>query len=174
MGRSESGATGPRRLTVQQAAGALGISEDAVRSRIKRGTLLASRDAGRVYVLVERPDGGSVGGQGATDQPGHYPSAATPELTEALREQVRYLRDQLRREQDAHAEARRLLAAALERIPALEAPESPPGASVSPEERLAEPPEGFGVGAGEYRRRSGDEGEPQRPQRSWWRRMFGG
>ena len=60
--------------------------------------------------------------QGSTDQP-----TEQGELVAELREQVAYFRDQLRREQDAHAEASRLLAGALERIPGIEAPAELPG-----------------------------------------------
>jgi hypothetical protein len=47
------------------------------------------------------------------------------ELVEVLREQVEDLRARLDREQEANRENRRLLAAALERIPELEAPREP-------------------------------------------------
>jgi hypothetical protein len=113
------------RLTVRQAAERLGITEDAVRSRIKRGTLASEHHGGRVYVLV--------GDQGAIDQPDQPTAPFEAERIADLREQVAYLRDQLRREQDAHAEARRLLAGALERIPALEAPMEPSEATEPPE-----------------------------------------
>jgi|SRR5215217_1726709 len=42
-----------RRLTVPQAAQALGITEGAVRGRLKRGTLRSYREAGTVYVVLE-------------------------------------------------------------------------------------------------------------------------
>jgi hypothetical protein len=41
-----------RRLTVQDAADALGVTVDAVRSRVKRGTIAHERESGRVYVLL--------------------------------------------------------------------------------------------------------------------------
>ena len=44
------------RLTVDQAADQLSISNDAVRSRIRRGQLLSVREDGRVYVLLVSPD----------------------------------------------------------------------------------------------------------------------
>jgi hypothetical protein len=103
--------------------------------------------------------------QGATDQADQPTDQGAgqqfDDLTAELREQVAYLRDQLRREQDAHAEARRLLAGALERIPALEAPETPdsPVASQTPTEASDEP----GTGAEGTERRSS----------WWWSRVFG-
>jgi excisionase family DNA binding protein len=40
-----------QRVTVGEAAEALGISPDAVRMRIKRGQLEADKDGGRVFVF---------------------------------------------------------------------------------------------------------------------------
>jgi excisionase family DNA binding protein len=56
VGEDRTGATGAdrRRLTVPQAAEALGVTVDAVRGRIRRGKLEAERDGtGTVYVWVE-------------------------------------------------------------------------------------------------------------------------
>ncbi len=41
-----------RRLTVSEAADELGISAEAVRSRVKRGTLRSTKEGGTVYVLL--------------------------------------------------------------------------------------------------------------------------
>jgi hypothetical protein len=131
----------------------LGVSTEAVRGRIRRGTIRYERVGGRVYVVLDdRPTA-----EHTTDQP-----------TDHTEELIATLREQLELERQAHAEARRLLAAALERIPAIEAPqessqESPetadsPGPRESPltdEERAQKPPQP----------RSGTP---------WWRRMFGG
>jgi hypothetical protein len=72
------------------------------------------------------------------------------------------LRQQLEAERQAHAEGRRQLAAALERIPALEAPGDPE----TPSEPVRATEEGY----------RGDTAEPQTaPERGpWWRRMLGG
>src|SRR5215208_7594846 len=68
-----------RRLTVHDAARTLGISEDAVRMRVKRGTLDAEREGGRLYVLLD-------------DDPTTEPTAdPRAELTAELRDRVRYL-----------------------------------------------------------------------------------
>src|SRR5215213_10476084 len=45
--------TNQQRLTVHDAARRLGISEDAVRMRVKRGTLSADKEGGRLYVLLD-------------------------------------------------------------------------------------------------------------------------
>ena len=42
-----------RRTTVSEAASILGISAEAVRGRIRRGTLPVEREGGAVYVLLE-------------------------------------------------------------------------------------------------------------------------
>jgi excisionase family DNA binding protein len=102
------------RMTVHDAARRLGISEDAVRMRVKRGTLAAEREGGRLYVLL-------------TPDPTTERTDRTEELIDELRQRTRSLEEQLREERCANDEHRRLLAAALERIPALEAPRKPPG-----------------------------------------------
>jgi len=71
------------------------------------------------------------------------------------------LREQLEAERQAHAEARRLLAAALERIPAIEAPSEPRESPETVEEQpeRAEP-------------RSVTVESQESVQRPWWRRVF--
>lgn len=146
------------RLTVAQAAARLGITEGAVRSRIKRGTLPTSREGSNVFVLLG----------GSTSQANQSPNAGVPtaqaELVEALRDQI----EDLRRERDEWREqarvADRLLSAALERIPPqLEAPsearESPE--TVEEEPQRAEPHSATG-------------GAEEGVRRPWWRRVFGG
>jgi hypothetical protein len=114
-------------LAVPEAAGVLGISADAVRSRIKRGTLRTVREGGRVFVVLVGTD---------RAQPTNRPRATSQptDPSDDLREQVAYLREQLRREQEAHGEARRIIAGLVQRIPELEAPqEQPPETRESPE-----------------------------------------
>ncbi len=71
------------RLSVDAAAERLGITPDAVRSRIKRGTLWAVRRDGRVQVVLEdRTVRGPGSGQPATRIPTNHlapDAAATPE-----------------------------------------------------------------------------------------------
>ena len=85
-----------RRVTVAEASEILGITAEAVRTRIKRGKLDSIKDppdrSGTVYVLLEvdqtSPNAGpTVEGQDqTTDQ-----TEGRGELVEALREQVAYL-----------------------------------------------------------------------------------
>ena len=99
-----------RRLDLRATAEVLGTSVDAVRKRIARGTLDSEKVDGKVYVWLDPPlDDGA-------------PRSDTDRLISTLEEQLAL-------EREAHAEARRLLAAALERIPALEPPEVPESAS---------------------------------------------
>ena len=167
MGADRTGRPGPtdqgtgqapgRRLTVPEAASALGISADAVRSRIKRGTLRAEREGGRVFIVLGSPDRAQPTNRpGATDQP-----------TDDLREQVRYLREQLRREQEAHAEARRIIAGLVQRVPAIEAPTGSP----SPGSDAPGPPSG---GEDTPQRGETPGGQDRPADRPWWRRVFGG
>src|SRR5215203_5729202 len=76
-----------RRLTVPQAAQALGITEGAVRGRLKRGTLRSHREAGTVYVVLE-------GSPSAVDRDQSVDSPTDqPELVEELRRTNELLRE---------------------------------------------------------------------------------
>src|SRR3712207_1915405 len=108
---------GTMRLTVSQAADVLGISAEAVRQRIKRGTLAIERDSsGSVLVLLDddmtHKDADST--RTNTDRINDMTGARlSTELVEELRYRVRSLEAQLSEERTANRENRRLLAAAL-------------------------------------------------------------
>jgi predicted ArsR family transcriptional regulator len=148
---------------VAEAAEALGITAEAVRSRIKRRTLRTIREGGTVYVVLGDTDRARPVGDRARpgDEP---PSDRTDALIDALGGQVEDLREQLHAERQAHAEARRIIAGLVERIPAIEAPS---------DERDA--PETVEQEPGGHRPRSDapgpQEGTERRP---WWRRVFRG
>jgi hypothetical protein len=108
----------PLRLTVPEAAEALGVTVDAVRGRIRRGTLDSERESGTVYVWVDRAET-DRSGQSETSR---RPSSDQSELVGELHGRVEDLREQLQAERQAHAEARRIIAGLVERIPAIEAP----------------------------------------------------
>lgn len=145
-------------MTVADAADRLGITKEAVRKRISRGSLRSDKDQGgtvRVYI----PSSGTASGTAS-------PAGDRDELVEELRDQVRYLRGQLDQERDANRENRRIIAGLTQRIPEqLEAASSsePPEASqrVEEEPERAEP-------------RSGTAGSQEGMRRPWWRRVFGG
>jgi hypothetical protein len=157
--------TGRRRVTVAEASEILGITAEAVRTRIKRGKLDSVKDppdrTGTVYVLLEadqaRPNNDpTLQGQDQT-------SDQTP-LVKTLREQVAYLqgviatRDQelalraeeIRRRDTALEREQQLAAMFADRLRELEAPasssearESP--ASAGPTDELGEVREELGV-----------------------------
>ncbi len=142
-----------QRLTVAQAAAALGITEGAVRSRIKRGTLRTTREGGTVFVLL--------GGGTAPANPG-VPGDQS-ELVEALRGRIEDLREQLAEANAANRENRRIIAGLTARIPELQAaPSETPGGP----ETAAEASEGAGP-------RSATGEAQEATQSPWWRRVFG-
>src|SRR5688572_3385930 len=95
-----------RRLTVAEAADALGITVDAVRSRLKRDTIAHERKGGRVYVLLGDDEAGPGHDQG-TDQVSDQGARESEDRTAEL---IATLREQLQAERQAHAEARRIIA----------------------------------------------------------------
>ncbi len=116
------------RVTIQEAAERLGITESAVRKRIQRGHLEHDKEPdGRVYVYLDRHD----------LERDKFRDNSYPLIVERLENEVEFLRRELERRD-------RLLAAALERIPPqLEAPEraESPGPREKPftdEERVQE------------------------------------
>jgi hypothetical protein len=155
--------TSRQRVTVAQAAEILGVTVEAVRGRIKRKTLEHERHSGTVYVLLpadQMPTGRQPGDDQTTDQPQSDSTA----LISAKDETIATLRDQLEAERQAHAEARRIIAGLVERIPAIEAPASPE-ARESPETAEEEP---------ERAEPHPATGEAQEGARMpWWRRILG-
>ena len=124
------GRTSGNRVSVYDAAEVMGVTVDAVRSRLKRGTIDHERKGGRVYVLLGA-DEARPGHNQDTDQVSDQGARESEDRTAEL---ITTLREQLQAERQAHAEARRLLAAALERIPPqLEAPSEVRESDVSSE-----------------------------------------
>lgn len=144
---------------MQQAAEELGVTVDAVRSRIRRKTLTSEKgEDGRVFVWL------------SDDRSRDEPQGQV----ETYRELVEELRDRVRSLEEANSENRRIIAGLVQRVPELEAaspgdPTEQPEAPETVEER--------------HRRREPERAEPRSgtpgPQtaaqrRPWWRRMFGG
>ena len=150
------------RYTVTQAADMLGISTGAVRNRLSRGTLRSVKEGGTVYVLLS-PDIPRDVKRDVADTPSGIPHPEPDALTSELRDRLRYVEEQLEAERQAHAEARRLLMAALERIPPqIEAPrETQESPETVEEPERAEP-------------RTGAPGAQEGVRRPWYRRWFGG
>ena len=106
--RATDPTTDPITVTVADAAKLLGLSTEAVRMRVKRGTLASTRVAGTVYVLLSQPNAG----------PNARPNDQ-PALVRSLEDQVAYLRQQLATRDEELRRKDHLLAAALERSPEL-------------------------------------------------------
>ena len=141
-----------QRLTVQEAAEILGTSVDAVRMRVRRGSLPSEKDSdGRVYVWVD--------GDASETKP--RLDGESDALISAKDETIATLREQLEAEREANRENRRIIAALTSRIPEIEAPREPP--SEAPEARVT-PSEPV----------PNTEMPPEAERTPWWRRMFGG
>ncbi len=145
-----------RRYTVNEAAEVLGISAEAVRARINRGTLHKEKDAdGTVYVRmvgVHTHTNDRTNGVRTDDH-------TVPEESKAfelMQEQVDYLRRQLEVWQEEARRKDHIIAALTERIPELE--------SAAPEPREATEKASEGVIGG----------TPSEPDKSisWWKRLF--
>lgn len=111
-----------RRLTVRDAAIRLGISEDAVRSRCKRGTLEFEREGRRLYVLLSE-DSTTI------------PTAdRTVDPMDQLRTQIEFLEAQLAAEREANRQNKRIIAAlSQQRMDGQrESTESPPTSPIAP------------------------------------------
>ncbi len=130
------------RLTVREAADRLGVTPDAIRQRIKRGTIRHDKgEDGLTYVYVT--PSATVTDSSADPHDG----GVTEALLRTYEDQIQFLRAELERK-DA------ILLSLTQRIPELE-PASEP--RESPETASDEP-------ANEER------GEAE--QRSWWRRLL--
>jgi hypothetical protein len=141
-----------RRYTVAEVAEAPGISQAAVRARIHRGTLRTEREGGTVYVWFDAEQYVEQHANGAPDV-----VEVLREQNGDLREQIKFLRDELRRKDT-------IIMAMTHRIPELEPvqerPEAPETAATEQSGRVE--PQAAGGGA--------QEG----PERPWWRRILSG
>ncbi len=148
------------RLTLRQAAAVLGVSESAIRKRVERGTLRSDKGAdGRRYVYLD-----TVADEGEDEGADTSATHERDALISELRAHNDTLREQLEAERQAHAEARRIIAGLVERIPpAIEAPRESPEAAEDASE-----------GALPRSATEGPHSEAQATQRPWWRRILGG
>jgi hypothetical protein len=108
----------------------MGVTVDAIRKRVSRGTIPHEKDEdGRVWVILDT-DQDAASKVRDTDQPQSDKDALISEMSD----RIASLERQLEAERKANSEHRRLLAAALERIPPqLEAPTAPSEPRESPE-----------------------------------------
>jgi|SRR5215203_4032725 len=156
------------RITVAEAAQRLGVSQDAVYKRIKRGTIPWDKaEDGKTVVYLEeanestnRPDAASERLKTSTDTTG--PSSidvSVDVLVDELRDRVSFLEEELRRKDT-------ILMSLVQRVPELEAPRDS-----SPE--APGPPETPSEDAGKAANASPEPQEPSQ-RRSWLYRFFFG
>jgi hypothetical protein len=145
-----------RRVTMADAAQVLGISKEAVRKRVQRGTLRSEvGEDGRRYVYLDAGrDAGRDDGQ-TNDSNRIVDSDPRDDLIATLKEQ-------LEAERNAHAETRRIAYALAQRVPEIEAAQEP-----------RESPHTAAEDAGGVEPRPAAGEAQEAPERSWWRRWFG-
>ena len=147
------------RMTVSQAAQALNISAEAVRQRVRRGTLPTEKsEDGTVFVLLdtERTRTDTVGtDEGTTDK-----ALLSAHLDHAL-EEIRFLRSELSTRNEELRRKDHIIAALTERIPELPPPpDTPPEPRESPQ-TVSDTVSG-----------TQESSEWEKPV-SWWKRLFG-
>ena len=139
------------RLTVAQAAARLGVSQDAVRKRIKRGTIEYEQGQdGRLHVYLDPLEVYETRQDKAGDEP-------TERLAWAQHQEIEFLRRELETRTEEIRRRDSIMAALTQRIPELEAPSQPPttqDAGAEDNERREEDPTGRG-GLRRTRRRHG-------------------
>jgi hypothetical protein len=158
-----------QRYSIRDAAGILGLTEEAVRQRVKRGTLDSIKVGGSLFVLLdidtttdrskdqERPVTVSTG-----DRSSNSPND-TSRLVKNLEDEVANLRRQLDQANERDRENRRIIAALTTRIPEL----PPTREHDDPSDEPESPSEGEGSKA------ASNEQEPSQ-RRSWLYRFFFG
>jgi len=150
-----------QRHTVKEAADELGITVDAVRGRIRRGTLDSVKLDGVVYVLLDTTNREQQSDESATESADTSRQTADEsglvsdqsELVGDLRGQVDWLRREVERKDT-------IIMQMAQRIPELEAPPEPRDANETASKDVS----------------GGDQVSPsnmEEPRDSWWKRFFG-
>jgi hypothetical protein len=164
--QSTTDQTTDRRVTVAEAALLLGLSEDAVRSRLKRGTLRRERGADGTVLVILGPDGSpdrppTKDDQLTTRQPTDQAALTLMQAhLDSLQKQVDHLQEQLAESHEANRENRRIIAGLVQRVPELE-----PAREASPGPRESS--------ASTSNDRENPHVAPEEGRQSWWRRFFG-
>jgi excisionase family DNA binding protein len=124
------------RVTVQEAAQRLGISQDAVRQRIRRGSMRHDKDdKGRVYAYLNPTD--------TRPTPVHdaprdtvYDASRSNELVTELRNRIQFLETELADRKEESRRKDHIIAALTQRIPELEPAPEPREYSERPAEHV--------------------------------------
>jgi hypothetical protein len=153
--------SGTLKVTIREAATRLGVTEAAIRKRIQRGSLGKEMGQdGRVYVSLD-----------LSQDKSHSESQVESEaLVESLQDQISFLRTQLdvraeeiQRRDVIISQLTQANAALAARVPELEAAQQPSEGA----ENAAEP-------VARVSPTNNDTAEPERSDRPWYRRWFGG
>jgi hypothetical protein len=145
------------RLTVSQAAGRLGVTQDAVRKRIARETIRHDKDPdGRIFVYLDdfERESETVQDNDQKQESEKTQDGGQDKYTHSLEDQVDWLRGEVERKDT-------IIMSLTQRIPELEAPSGPRDAPETVSEHRSSTPT------------PRDQDEPQE-RRSWWRRIFEG
>ena len=167
-----------RRVTVAEAAEILGITAEAVRTRIKREKLDSvkepDRPGGKVYVLL----GADQTGPNLDPTPqGQDQTTDQTQLVETLREHVAYLQGVIAtrdRELEQRAEEIRRRDAALEREQQLTAIFADQLRAIGAPREASEDAETVEEAPDRAEPHSATGGTQESVQRPWWRRIFRG
>jgi hypothetical protein len=104
------------RLTVAQAAAQLGVSQDAIRKRIRRNTIDYDQDPdGRIYVYV---DSSEIAQDESSD-------ASIERLVQVQHDDIEFLRRELETRTEEIRRRDSIIAALTQRLPEIEAPSEP-------------------------------------------------
>jgi excisionase family DNA binding protein len=107
------------RVTVQEAAQRLGISQDAVRQRVRRGSMRHDKDdKGRVYVYLNPTNTRPTIVHDTSRDTVH--DASPNELLKELRERIHFLETELGDRKEESRRKDHIIAALTQRIPELE------------------------------------------------------
>lgn len=124
------------RVTVQEAAQRLGISQDAVRQRIRRGSMRHDKDdKGRVYVYLDPTNTPTTLVHHAPRGTVHDASRSNELVTE-LRNRIQFLETELADRKEESRRKDHIIAALTQRIPELEPPSEPREYSERPAEHV--------------------------------------
>ena len=152
-----------QRHSIPDAAKALALTEEAVRQRVKRGTLNSIKVDGKLFVLLEGDMSYDVsnGEKRQVTDTSSDSSGDTSRLVDALEDEVAHLRRQLDQANERDRENRRIIAGLVQRVPELEA---------APEPRDIPITSSDSAGKGDA---PSDQQEPAQ-RRSWLYRFFFG
>ena len=144
------------RLTIPDAAKLLGISEAAIRQRIRRGTIQFEKTADRTFVYVPSEETQTIQEDNQ--------SRDIMLLYQAMQDQIDTLKQELSLRNEELRRKDHLLAALTERIPAIEVPQTD-----APEQRESSVIASEEQSKGAVVPQDAGEGEIKR---SWWKRLF--